>query len=829
MRTRSGKAKANPSTSATPAENQAKEGSSPPALGRKITRSSSSSIYEQIFVGGKPSKTPVMADQVHVTWESPLLIFSHLGKNFLEDLERRRLQRLEEEATLKAEQALHRSLPGEVAAADDISEPATNGESAPTEHAINTAPLKPTYRRGMPSRRKRGGRRNWRQRIVAPQSPPDEHQEQEGLQPDQSIKSVECADEPLDGLKAHDTPEAAVHPGAVLSPPATDTSKPDHASKEPTQLPDNQHKIIGGLLDKAKRISATEPAELIDELSDTDLPPPFASRDTTPSESDFPDDPAEYLLRTRFLPMTDPQSFVKALTKHQPSARTTDSLYNLALATQKALRAWQDEYIKLDVITAPQSHPAKKPCTGGRIPVDPAVYEDMKEAELYGYAFDPKKPPGGQDPFAQRIGGEFIGGRELRARRARDLGSAAASETEDDGDRGGKRARRAVRKFDLGANGTSDAAPVRRGWGGARKRAAASETPDVEGQPVRKRGRLATKAMTLLPQRIQEMRATSVMTTTEEEGEDDSKTPSQGAPVHRRGRPPGSKNLAARSDKGVKKGPRKPNASRLQTQDQDYQSQNNGLDASPSASMNQQSLTPHPPQQTPSDQQYQQTPSIDPFMTNATPGADFIEAPNSVPPHHKRRQRVKSEKRSHSMTLWWAERKAKAAEQKADSQQGKGAAASSLDLKNTGDPERAATDSLGGERTPQERAKRKPRALKTTTAVPAAVAMPSPSGTPRDPSSHMRTFNSFRPLAPSGQHQYLQQQHQTPSYTQSSTAHPRHGPPIGPLLAPRPQLEANGWDPRMDAQQEDAFLEQVQREENGLRGHPVRRGFGAFQ
>ncbi|EON68476.1 hypothetical protein W97_07686 [Coniosporium apollinis CBS 100218] len=772
-----------------------------------------------------------MADHVQVTWKSPFLIFSRLEKGFLEGLERRRLQRLEEEATVKAEQALHKSLPGEVAAPDDVLEPVQDGESALAEHVNYGVPLKTTSRRGMPSRRKRGGRRNWRQRIVAPQSPLDEQQEQQeqgGLQPDQSVNSIERADEPLGEMKGHGTPDIVVPPGAVLSPPATDASKPENASREPAQLRDAQHGASEELLDKAKPTSAMEPAELIDDLSDTDLPPPFASRDTTPSESDFPEDPAEYLLRSRFLPMTDPQAFVKALTKHAPSARTTESLYDLALATQKALRAWQDEYIKLDVITAPQSHPPKKPCTGGRIPVDPAVYEDMKEAELYGYAFDPKKPPGCQDPFSQRIGGEFVGGRELRTRRARDLGSAAASETEDEGGRGGKRARRAVRRFDLGANGTSDAAPVHRGWGGARKRAAVSETPDVEGQPIRKRGRLAAKAMTLLPQRIQEMRATSVTTTTEEEGEDDSKTPSYGAPVHRRGRPPGSKNLAARSDKGIKKGPRKSNASKLQPQDQDYQAQNNALEASPSASISQQPQTPHPPQQAPPDQQYQQTPALDPFMTNATPGADFIEAPNSVPPHHKRRQRVKSEKRSHSMTLWWAERKAKAAEQKADSQQAKGGSANSLDANNADDPERAAAESQGGEKTPQERAKRRPRALKTTIVAPAA-GVPSPSLTPRDPSSHMRTFNSFRPLAPSGQHHYPQQQQQPQNYGHPAPAHSRHGPQLGPALAPRPQPEANGWDPRMDAQQEDAYLEQVQREENGLRGHPVRRGFGAFQ
>lgn len=440
-------------------------------------------MYEQVFVGGQPPNEAETTDPVYATWQSPIFTISNLTKDFFEDLERRRLQKLEEEEMLKAEQALHRSIPGEVAAADDAFERAMDEGSALTGHASHADPPKP--RRGGPTRRRRGGRRNYRQRIVAPNSPIDEKEARESLQPSQTIRSVEDLDEPIDAPQGRDAHENVTPLGAVLSPPPTDASKPESAVKELAQPPDTQDSVSEELPDKPKPTPATEPAELINELSETDLPPPFASRDTTPSESDFADDPAEYLVRTRFLPMKDPQTFVRALTKHPPLALTTEALYKLAQNTQRALRAWQDEYIKLDVITAPQSHPAKKPCTGGRIPVDPAVFEDMKEAELYGYAFDHKKPPGGQDPFAQRIGGEFVGGRELRTRRARDVGSAAASETEDEPGRGGKRARRAARKFELGANGGSDAVPVHRGWGGARKRAVASETPDVEGQPFR--------------------------------------------------------------------------------------------------------------------------------------------------------------------------------------------------------------------------------------------------------------------------------------------------------------------------------------------------------
>jgi hypothetical protein len=56
----------------------------------------------------------------------------------------------------------------------------------------------------------------------------------------------------------------------------------------------------------------------------------------------------------------------------------------------------------------------------------------MKEADLYGYTYDPKKPPGCQDPWAQRPGAEKGGRRELRTRRTRDMLESAAPSEEDD-------------------------------------------------------------------------------------------------------------------------------------------------------------------------------------------------------------------------------------------------------------------------------------------------------------------------------------------------------------------------------------------------------------
>ena len=95
-------------------------------------------------------------------------------------------------------------------------------------------------------------------------------------------------------------------------------------------------------------------------------------------------------------------------------------------------------------------HPPKKACNSGRVPANTQLFEDTKEADLYGYTFDPKKPPGCQDPWAQRPGAEKSGGRELRTRRARDMLDSAAASEEDEEDNEGRsrRQRKAPRKFD---------------------------------------------------------------------------------------------------------------------------------------------------------------------------------------------------------------------------------------------------------------------------------------------------------------------------------------------------------------------------------------------
>lgn len=360
-------------------------------------------------------------------------------------------------------------------------------------------------------------------------------------------------------------------------------------------------------------------------------------------------------------------------------------------------------------------HPAKKACNGGRIPLAPEVFEDMKEADLYGYVYDPKKPSGCQDPWAQRPGAEKGGRRELRTRRTRDmLESAAPSEEENEEENEGrpsKRQRKAPRKFDGTDAGTGTSTPKKHnGWGGARKKGVsrfakpASETPEPEARPP-KRARVT--ASNLLHQRIQEMREESIIGSSGDEESSAMDVDEYTEVNPKRGRPAGSKNSARRSDYGVKKGPRKKPADAGASTPSAH---------GPNTPAPAPAPTPAPPPalNSMSEGQGQFTIDTQPFAEStplmapnsaetvfqgtpqnsappqevplvhpsesSTPDAYMLTAPlsqytnnyvdESAPASGSRRKpRVKSEKRSQSMTMWWAERKAKKREQ--DEKEGK--------------------------------------------------------------------------------------------------------------------------------------------------------------
>jgi hypothetical protein len=324
----------------------------------------------------------------------------------------------------------------------------------------------------------------------------------------------------------------------------------------------------------------------------------------------------------------------------------------------------------------------------------------MKEADLYGYNYDPKKPPNLQDPFTQRPGHDNSNGRELRRRRTRDmLNSAAPSEDEEDEDgRNTKRQRRATRPFEGSDQGTGTSTPKKHnGWGGARKKgvskyakptASATATPEPEAPGLGNRGKAVVHP------RIQEMRGVSAVASSGDEGLSDANSgdaDEQLAPYHKRGRPPGSKNVGRRSDFGRKKGPRKrmheeeieiptivanPQPPMLQSM-----SEGQGqftIDPPMGVNLAQPIVGPHAVETV-----FQATPqplgivepvtlgipvnahTPDTFMNTtplsqySTPYMEDSGANSGSGSGLRKKPRVKSEKRSQSMTNWWAERKAR--------------------------------------------------------------------------------------------------------------------------------------------------------------------------
>jgi hypothetical protein len=84
-----------------------------------------------------------------------------------------------------------------------------------------------------------------------------------------------------------------------------------------------------------------------DVLSESDLPGPWIEGLDDPIRAECEDE-ADYLLQLRYDPMTDVQGIINSLTKYPAYQRSTENLYRLAENTQKILKAWQDEYLKLD-------------------------------------------------------------------------------------------------------------------------------------------------------------------------------------------------------------------------------------------------------------------------------------------------------------------------------------------------------------------------------------------------------------------------------------------------------------------------------------------------
>lgn len=261
------------------------------------------------------------------------------------------------------------------------------------------------------------------------------------------------------------------HPVIHLAVPSGESKQ--HSPKSPTATtrsplaatPQSSHSrqiSPAPSLQKSPPHVSRQPSPLRDPntLEEKDLPKPFLPRQPTPETFA---DTASSILHNRFQPLPNPSAFVKPLTSHGLSTRSTDTLLTLASNTHAALVAWQEEYLRLDQRTAPLGHPPKKPATGGRVPVEPEIFQQLKEIELWGHVLgiegtvpnNPKPGPGNKPSNSAAFAAIASDGKRLRRRGADSAlvdGAAGFTASENDGPME-KRARKPPRRFDIGSNG----------------------------------------------------------------------------------------------------------------------------------------------------------------------------------------------------------------------------------------------------------------------------------------------------------------------------------------------------------------------------------------
>lgn len=120
--------------------------------------------------------------------------------------------------------------------------------------------------------------------------------------------------------------------------------------------------------------------------------------------SGFADRPGPYrkarVDRGEFLEITSLDQFVSQL--RDPETRTYDELYAITNNAALALKTWQDEYLAIDKLYKRATRYTSKPTANPRKPERKEVFEDKKEASLYGYKYDPRADKiGNQNPFIQ--------------------------------------------------------------------------------------------------------------------------------------------------------------------------------------------------------------------------------------------------------------------------------------------------------------------------------------------------------------------------------------------------------------------------------------------
>lgn len=104
--------------------------------------------------------------------------------------------------------------------------------------------------------------------------------------------------------------------------------------------------------------------------------------------------------RGEFLEMTPIEDFLAQL--RDPEKRSTEELYSITENVDHALEVWQNEYLAIDKLLKLATRHALKTTSDPRKLERSEVFEDKKEAMLYGYKHDPKEDKiGFQYPFLQ--------------------------------------------------------------------------------------------------------------------------------------------------------------------------------------------------------------------------------------------------------------------------------------------------------------------------------------------------------------------------------------------------------------------------------------------
>lgn len=104
--------------------------------------------------------------------------------------------------------------------------------------------------------------------------------------------------------------------------------------------------------------------------------------------------------RGEFLEITPLEDFLSQL--RDPELRSSDELHAITENAAYALRIWQDEFLAIDKLQKLATRHQLKITSDPRKLERQQVFEDKKEAMLYGYKHDPKEDKvGHQNPFVQ--------------------------------------------------------------------------------------------------------------------------------------------------------------------------------------------------------------------------------------------------------------------------------------------------------------------------------------------------------------------------------------------------------------------------------------------